>query len=183
MQEEKLPHLPYLSEENRRAHLAYRNTLAARLSLFKKCFPRWEGREDAALLTAHLLRGEEEGRILAAELLLHDIAFSSSAVPRREAPRARLFGYSSDAALRYAMREAAGTVADGFLCIGTDRRGRARFYFVRAPWRTLTRLPPLAVDLAEHAYFYDYGFARDRYLAAAIDALDLSRLGGGESTG
>lgn len=177
MQEENLPCLPYLSEENRRAHLAYRNTLAARLSLFKKCFPRWGERESVELLTAHLSLGEEEGRALAAELFLHDIAFSSCAVPRREAPRERLLPYSSDAALRYAMREEARHAVDGFLCIETDRHGRVRLLLLRAPWKGLIRLPLLAVDLAEHAYFYDYGFARDRYLAAAVDALDLSRLG------
>lgn len=176
MQEERLPDLPYLSEENRRAHLFYRNTLAARLSLWKKCFPKRASLTTVALLTAPLSKGEEEGRAVAAELLLHDVAFSSAAVPRREVSRDLLGGYASDAGLRYAMREAAGDVRDGFLCVGTDRRGRVSFCFHSFPWRTLTVPPTLAVDLAEHAYFYDYGFSRERYLAAAIAALDLSKL-------
>ena len=34
----------------------------------------------------------------------------------------------------------------------------------------------LAVDLCEHAYFYDYGFDKKSYLKAALSSLDLSKI-------
>ncbi len=36
--------------------------------------------------------------------------------------------------------------------------------------------PCLAVDLAEHAYFYDFGFDHEKYLVEAISRLNLSLL-------
>ena len=36
--------------------------------------------------------------------------------------------------------------------------------------------PLVAIDLAEHAYFGDYGFCREEYIKAAILHLDLSKI-------
>ena len=46
------------------------------------------------------------------------------------------------------------------------------------PYRELLTIRPLlAIDLAEHTYFSDYSFDKERYLLSALPHLDISRLG------
>ena len=169
------PYLPFLSEIAVREHIAYRKLLAARLSLLKKSFPGRESLGTEDILTSRLHGAEREMYPLAREILLHDVFFSSFSKERTKAPPA-LRRYSSDAAFRYALLLAAREGRDGFLSVYVDRRGDARFELVTPPDFRTEHHPCLAVDLAEHAYFYDFGFDREKYLAAALASLDLSRL-------
>ncbi|HBJ18463.1 MAG TPA: hypothetical protein DDY70_01780 [Clostridiales bacterium] len=171
----KEPYLPFFSEIAVREHVAYRRHLAARLSALKKSFPGRESLDTREILTARLRGAEREMLPLAGEILLHDIFFSSFSEKQGKAPTA-LRRYSSDAAFRYALFEKARGARDGFLCVFPDRRGDARFEIVAPPDFCMTALPRLALDLAEHAYFYDFGFDREKYFAAAILLLDLSLL-------
>lgn len=171
----KEPYLPFFSEVAVGEHVAYRRYLAARLSALKKSFPGRGSLDTREILAARLHGAEREMLPVAREILLHDIFFSSFSEKQGKMPPA-LRRYSSDAAFRYALLERARGTRDGFLCIFPDRRGDARFEIVSPPDFCMTAIPRLALDLAEHAYFYDFGFDREKYLSAAVALLDLSLL-------
>lgn len=170
-----VPYLPFFSEIAVGEHLAYRRRLAARLSLLKKSFPGKEALGTEEILSARLFGVQRQMLPLAREILLHDVYFSSFSEGKEKASPA-LRRYSSDAAFRYALLERARETRDGFLCIFSDRQGDARSAIASPPDFAFSVLPCLAVDLAEHAYFYDFGFDREKYLVEAISRLNLSLL-------
>lgn len=170
-----VPYLPFVSELSFGEHFAYRRRLAARLSLLKKSFPARESLDTREILTAHLRGAERQMLPLAREILLHDVYFSSFSEGREKASPA-LRRYASDAAFRYELLQTARQARDGFLCIFSDRRGDVRSEIASPPDFAFSVCPCLAVDLAEHAYFYDFGFDREKYLVEAISRLNLSLL-------
>lgn len=169
------PFLPFLSEIAVGEHIAYRKLLAARLSLLKKSFPKRQSLGTEDILATRLFGAEREMYPVAAEIVLHDVFFSSFSKKKGKTPPA-LRRYSSDAAFRYALLTQAREGREGFLSVYIDRRGDARAELVLPPDFRLTHSPRLAVDLSEHAYFYDFGFDKEKYLEAALAMLDLSKL-------
>lgn len=170
-----VPYLPFVSELSFGEHFAYRRRLAARLSLLKKSFPGKEALGTEEILSARLFGVQRQMLPLAREILLHDVYFSSFSEGREKASPA-LRRYASAAAFRYELLQTARQARDGFLCIFSDRRGEGRFEIASPPDFAFSVCPCLAVDLAEHAYFYDFGFDREKYLVEAISRLNLSLL-------
>lgn len=169
------PYLPFFSEIAAREHIAYRRLLSAKLSLLQKSFPGRGNLTAREIALAGFRGAERETVALAREIVLHDVFFSSFSAKQGKVPAA-LHRYSSDAAFRYDLFLTAKGARDGFLCVFCNRRGDACFEIASPPDFRLTVLPRLAVDLAEHAYFYDFGFDQERYLSVALSCLDLSKL-------
>ena len=86
-------------------------------------------------------------------------------------------GYSSVADFQYKLLCAAKDefhYADFLTVLGNLRTGDVRFTVERDVMRY--EKPLVAIDLAEHAYFGDYGFCLEEYIKAAILHLDLSKI-------
>ena len=86
--------------------------------------------------------------------------------------------YSSENAFLYSLLCQALKFGEGFLFIMCGKR-RMSVLMTRdnaEAYSDSTRVPVLAVDLFEHAYFADYGFDREAYLRRALAHLDLSKI-------
>ncbi len=66
--------------------------------------------------------------------------------------------------------------AQAFFYIGTDAHGQLCLSDDIGRFLRKNRLPTLAVDVCEHAYFADYGFDKTAYIRAAVGHLDVGRL-------
>ncbi len=125
---------------------------------------------------------------LDAERLLGDVLahrrFFSSFSPQggKDHPYIRRF-FGSLSSLQNRMYELAMSQDIGFMALSVyhdqlwvDYARDGAELFIRAE-------PILVIDLWEHAYFYDYGFDRERYLLRAITHLDFDKLNEIENIG
>lgn len=65
---------------------------------------------------------------------------------------------------------------EGFFILFADGRGRMDFYSGNSPFPIFERYKALlAIDLCEHAYFYDYGFDKESYLRSALNLINFSK--------
>ncbi len=167
--------LSFVSEENYRMHLDYLNTLKLKLSVISKSLSDIKGGTG----TGGVRQGWSDSRAslekLRCEIMLHEVYFDSFS--EREYPRsavaARKFG-SENELLNNLYKRGMDTPY-GFVGVRKcDHRGPEAFAaseYERVRGRVL-----LAVDVSEHAYFYDYGFEKGEYLKRALAHLSLGML-------
>lgn len=114
--------------------------------------------------------------ILLGDVLAHRAYFSSFAREGgRDHPLARRF-FGSAAALRNRMYELACANPPGFVSLSCHRGELVTDYAPRGAELYLSADPILVIDTWEHAYFYDYGFDRERYFARALSHLNFDKL-------
>lgn len=166
----------FISESNERIHREELVRMKHRRSIFEKSYKA----EFKTLRDVYRARIPAYERDVLARLVcdinLHDIFFSSFDMSggRSDAVR-RQFG--SDAAFLYELYECARSAEGGFLLIFGGREEKINFYAGRE-YLSLTerKMPKLALDLEEHAYFYDYLFERDGYIKTALSGLNISKI-------
>lgn len=169
------PMRAFLSAENISLHNDYLKSLKLRYSVLCKSAPVLK---DLSLneIWRRLPRSDvkNEAIELLSEIKAHEICFDSFTKKRVPCKMVRE-RWGSESAFLFELFSAAKETKSGFLYIFSDGevsyelRDCGGFLFKN-------RLPVLAVDLFEHAYFKDYGFDRKRYLESAIFSLDLSKI-------
>ena len=167
----------FISRTNYEIHKEHLRTLKLRMSIFEKSYPEMAGKSCKELLRLPIRRTErEEAAVLKADILAHELYFSSFSAHNSTAELVRK-AYGSEATFLYQLSRAA-IEANGFLFVFADKRGVPIWKAYREPLELFSQgiTPILALDLCEHAYFYDYFFNKAEYVKAAIAHLDLSKI-------
>lgn len=168
--------MKFISDTNLKMHKEYVRQNRLRLSIFEKSYPELSGKDCSEILNVRIRKNEkQEAFELSAEIKAHEIYFSSfgsscgvCAPIKKE--------YGSEAAFLYCLYEKC-IDREGFLYLYHDRNNQIRFFVGKDYKRVLINFKPiLAVDLFEHAYFFDYGFDREGYIKSALSSLNLSKL-------
>ena len=168
--------LSFLSEESVNRHKEYMRIQKNRYSVMEKGTPKIKDKSLYEIFRMNLDRREKESFIsLKGEILAHDLYFNSFAESYRASGAVRQ-GHKSESSFLYRLYEEAKEADGGFLIIYKDN-GQINTYAGRDYCKIfIKREPVLAVDICEHAYFCDYGFEKNEYLARALSVLDLSKL-------
>lgn len=164
----------FLSEGAIREHKEYLCELKHKASILKKSGIELEKAARGGRCGVPL-DGKERSEIekLLHDIKMHEIYFSSFGRSFIPCPKIKeRFGSENNFA--YLVSRYAEKMADGFVCVWSDGRGRLSF----SDSRELSRDAEiyLAIDLFEHAFFRDYGFKKDAYVRAALAHLDFSRI-------
>ena len=164
----------FLSERNISLHHEYLESCRLRFSILAKSGYDISGRRYPELLTMRLGDAKEEILALSREICFHEAYFSSFGEGGAALPE-MCVEYRSVASFLYALECRAMAEDGGFLLI--FRIGE-KVRILHSSERYSSRLgePCLALDLAEHAYFTDYGFDKRAYVRAALLRLELSSL-------
>jgi len=166
----------FLSEDTVRGHVEYYRRLRCRCSIFEKSVPEIRGCTIRRLMEMRIdcrMKNEILPSFIAAKS--HELYFSSFCEGRKICPKIKEY-YSSEAAFLYELFQLARGMSGGFLYVARDRCGKP----VGIPEEEIRSYrgfsPCLALDMAEHAYFPDYGFEKERYISAALSRLNLCEI-------
>lgn len=165
----------FISQTNKEIHTEHLRTLKLRMSIFEKSYPEITGKSCKEILKLSIRRSErEQAAALKADIMAHDLYFNSFSECNSTAESVRS-AYGSEAAFLYQLSRAA-LDGDGFLFVFADKKGVPIWKVCREPLELFSQgiAPFLALDLCEHAYFYDYLFNKAEYVKAATLHLDLS---------
>ncbi len=164
----------FLSERNICLHREYLENCRLRLSILEKSgFPI----ADKSYFELCGMRGceaKEEILHLAGEIYRHELYFDSFGIGG-EGCDCLKERYGSVAGFLYEVERAAIGEAGGFILVYFDGKSPVISHSSRELHRRYGA-PRLAVDLAEHAYFIDYGFDKERYVRNAVSHLQLSKI-------
>ena len=164
----------FLSERNIELHCEYLENLRLKMSIFAKSGLDVVGKSLRELSRMRLGTDREELLSLARDVYYHGLYFESFGKGgSRAAERGRR--YSSEAGFLYELERAAMHSDGGFLLVYQDGEGAIIGHSSEPPSRRAGE-PRLALDLAEHAYFLDYGFDKLSYVRAALARLELSKI-------
>ena len=168
--------MDFLSDRNRRMHAEYLENLGCKFSIFEKSYPELCDKDLRGILRCKIPRAERDLAFsLKCEIIAHQIYFSSFS-ESGEVSKIVKKKYGSEAAFLYMLYEKCNE-AEGFLFIYVNKSKEPDFYIGKEYGDILLKCKPcLAVDLFEHAYFYDYGFDKSSYLKQALSSLSLSKL-------
>ena len=166
----------FTSEANERIHKEELVRMKHRRSIFEKSY----GREFKTLRDVDRARiptyEREELYKLVSDIILHEIFFNSYDSPKKPSLTV-CEKYGSEASLVYELYECARAAEGGFLLVFGYKNGNVNYYAGREYMQFIKRESPcLALDLEEHAYFYDYLFERDKYIKNALSELNLSKI-------
>ena len=166
--------LSFVSEDAYTWHRAYASDLLKKWSILQKSIPYLENKSPVEVLTEK--RGRRmppDVRMLAVETEAHMRYFSSFAAYATVSDAfCRRFG--SVTSFFYRIYEDAMQTEAPFLFVGTGRDG-GLVTGTDSDMLACGR-PVLALDLCEHAYFYDYRFDRKAYIKAMVNCLDVGKL-------
>lgn len=170
--------IPFLCEEGLNRHRGYVEEMRGRLAFLYRSCEELRGLDTRALLR---VRGSKRGlacEVLAlrAEILLHEIYFSSFSERAYPACEAAKKSFGSALGLLNELKRAAIPKDIGF--VGVCRKDKGlRIFAIRSAEDIFSLGEPLlAIDMAEHAYFMEFGFNREEYLARALAYLNLPQL-------
>ncbi len=174
--------MKFISERNLEMHKEYLNELTLKYRIFEKSYEELCGADLQGILRARIPIGErEEAARLYSEILAHRLFFSSFGERNPKSERIKK-EYGSVSGFLFDVFSKAKTVDGGFLFIYEDR-GRIVSSIERELVGILKRKKSiLALDLYEHAYFYDYAFKREDYIMNAISYLDLTKIDNNEKS-
>ncbi len=170
--------MQFISEANRQMHEEYLRRLKLEYSIYEKSYPTLVGKSPGEIMKLRFKNRRELESALAkkCEITAHELYFrsfgnpnSSSAAVKRE--------YGSEANFLYEAQEKCMSADGGFLLVYPDRHGKISLYAGQEYKNVLLQHSPvLALDLCEHAYFYDYSFDKKSYVSAALSHIALERL-------
>lgn len=166
----------FLSEDAINAHFEHYRRERCKCSIFEKSIPEIKGKSLGEILEMPISKATKSeilpGFISAKS---HELYFNSFCVRRNVCQEIKDY-YSSEAAFLYELSELAKKMKGGFLYVIRDRYGVPRGVCEDdiPSFRGLS--PCLAIDMAEHAYFLDYRFDRERYVSGALARLDLDKI-------
>ncbi len=164
----------FLSEGAIREHEEYVRRLRHKASIYKKSgFDVLNLNEREIYMLKIPLGERSQLSRLALEIKLHDIYFDSfgdTYVPCQKIKES----FGSENSFAYELLRFASGLPSGFVTIYKDRAGRIGFSEASDTPRGADML--LAIDVFEHAYFRDYGFAKDKYLRACAAHLNFGKI-------
>lgn len=165
----------FLSERNLEMHREYLNDLMLKFRIFEKSYPEIVGKDIDGIYRTLSNREERKSAVsLLAEIEAHKLYFSSFTSEKIQSSRIKK-QFGSTPQFIYELRVIAKTSKSGFLIVYEDSSGIKlycgdKYDSIIAKGKSL-----LALDLCEHAYFYDYGFRREEYILNAISHFDFSK--------
>ena len=164
----------FLSDRNLQLHNEYLENCRMRLSILEKSGYSIGGKSYPELCRARLGGARDEILTLAREVYLHEMYFDSFGMVG-ECAECLKSSYHSVAGFLYELERAAMEADGGFLLV-TRGKGGVIISHNTDITSGMRYKPYLALDLAEHAYFLDYGFDKLSYVRAALSRLRLSKL-------
>ena len=168
--------MKFISDRNRDIHKGELMKMKHKRSIFEKSYHTTFNSVNDAFQKAVPQREREELYGLLCDIALHEIYFSSF-LPHRGVSELIKKRYGSEAAFVYSLYECAREADGGFLLVFSDERGRVEFCAGRDYGALLRkRMPILALDREEHAYFLDYQFERESYIRAALSEFNISKI-------
>ena len=171
---DKAPLSEFLSERNVALHKEYLENCRMRLSILAKSGYNISGMRYPELCRARLGNARDEILTVARDTYLHEIYFDSFGKGGEIAECIKP-QYHTTASFLYELERAAMSEDGGFLIVTRGQRG-VDFSHNTSFAAPMRYEPCLAIDLAEHAYFLDYGFDKLAYVRAALSRLRLSKL-------
>jgi superoxide dismutase len=169
--------MEFISLTNYELHREHLRQLRLKASIFEKSYPEITGKSCKEILKLPIKRQERKAAAaLFADVNAHELYFSSFSQSNPHSQKVQA-AFGSEANFIYRLTREA-ECCRGFLFVSIDRRGTPVISAFDEPILAFLsdNTPILAVDLCEHAYFYDYFFNRDAYLRAALSRLDLSKI-------
>ena len=168
--------MKFLSERNLEMHKAYLNELMLKYRIFEKSYGELIGKNLDGIYKLNLQREEKVlAAKLFAEISAHKIYFDSFGERNTSSDRVkRKFG--SVGQFLYEITEKCKAHCSGFLLIYEN--GNKIETYCGDEYENILRRKKvtLALDLCEHAYFYDYGFGKEEYVKNAVTHFNLSKL-------
>lgn len=167
----------FLSEDNIKRHVGYMKRLRHEYSILEKSIAEIKGKTPSEISGMNLKRSIKNEIIAKIQQIKsHETYFSSFLETPRPCPELKKF-FSSENAFCFEVLELAKAHTDGFIYVFSPAQSRPTVkHSTNAPFVYVREEPTLALDLAEHSYFLDYGFEREKYLRAAIGHLNLPLL-------
>lgn len=169
--------MKFISRTNYELHTEYLRTLKLKMSIFEKSYPDMKGKSCKEIIKLPIKRSErEEAAALKSDILAHELYFSSFSSSNTTSSTIR-DAHGSEAAFLYELSLAAMD-SDGFLFVFKDKQGTPIWKACDEPLELFlsTQMPILALDLSEHAYFFDYFFDKAGYVRSALSHFDLSKI-------
>ena len=166
----------FLSEDNIKRHLEHLRNYRLKLSILEKSLPELKGKAMSEIIRTGFSRDiREEALRLIWYIKSHECFFDSfTESPKRSDRLAK--AYSSREKFVYDLYLEAKDRDFGFLYVYLDRE-MPKILFMSDWDRSFMKIKPLlALDLYEHTYFTDYGFAKDRFIRSALMYLDTGKL-------
>ena len=166
----------FLTEENIMLHKNHLKHLKAIYSISEKSIDQIKGKGIREIKALNLRRGlKEELCLKLMDIRSHELYFSSFGGEGCDLRLIKKY-YSSPEAFRYEILELARSHSTGFIYVGL-KHGVPVAVSSEESYGLFTSFDPLlAIDICEHAYFLDYRFEREKYLAAAVNNLNLNKL-------
>ena len=164
----------FLSERNLQLHNEYLENCRMRLSILEKSGYSISKKSYPELCRSRLGGARDEILHLAREVYLHELFFDSLGMAG-DCAECLKSGYRSVAGFLYELERAAMASDGGFLLVTRGKSGVSISHNIGIT-SGMRSEPCLALDLAEHAYFLDYGFDKLAYVRAALSRLRLSKL-------
>ena len=169
--------MKFLSNESIVRHKAYLHERKLLLSVLYKSSPEICGKGGVEIMRSkRTLKYGEEALELISEIELHELYFRSfSDLLAPSLPVRERFG--SEANFLYELEMLSRAERCGFLLVYADSKNKLSFCIENGYEILFSKIKPLlAIDLWEHAYFYDYGFDRKKYLKSALASLDFGKI-------
>lgn len=166
----------FLSDDNIKRHLEYLRNCRLKFSILEKSVPELKGKEMSEICRLGFPREvKDEALELLWKIKSHQCFFHSfSETPGRSEALNRT--YSSGEKFLYELYLEAMKREYGFLYVYQER-GTIKMEFMTEFDKTFLKINPLlALDLYEHTYFSDYGFAKDKFVRNALMYFDTSKL-------
>ncbi len=167
----------FLSNENIQMHKEHLRNLRLKYSILEKSIPILKGAAPYEISHLKIKRSDrEEALRLKCDIVSHEIYFESFTDKYAPSPVV-CEHYGSENAFIYEAYKTARGKTSGFMYITLASAKRPIIYFSdEFDIFALKYIPILALDLCEHAAFYDYGFEHDKYIENALAHLNLVKL-------
>ncbi len=171
--------ISFLSENAYRLHKEYLNTLMLRYSILVKSEAQLFELGISDIKKHRRIKADvkEEAIELLSEIGAHELYFSSFCAPGTRSDPIRT-AYGSESSFLYSTLRGAIGFGEGYCFVVKSANGIFALN-TKSPKEIYLNdriTPKLCIDLYEHAYFADYGFARKEYLTAALSHINLSVL-------
>ena len=164
----------FLSERNLNLHREYIENCRLRLSILEKSGFQIANKSYFELCGMRNCEAKAEILKLVGEIYRHELYFGSYGIGGENCGCLKE-RYGSVAGFLYEVEKTAMREEGGFILVYFDGSSAVIGHSSRELHRKYGA-PKLAIDLAEHAYFLDYGFDKERYVRAAVSHLKLLKM-------
>ena len=167
----------FLSEQALSAHKEHVRALRLKYSILEKSIPGIANVDLRKILTMKINEIDKREAIsLLGEIRCHDMFFDSFGRDGGTPSSLVIRQYGSEDALAACVLYEAMKKDIKFVSIGI-KQGRISICASR-DYHThlLIHTPHLMLDMEEHAYFWDYGFDKERYVRGALGHMNFGRL-------